>query len=441
MLRYLCLIVPLLLPGAIADAKPLLLDSQETYGSTCIDFHDTYLRLVEICERALDEPGGSRSQRVEVLNALGNALMELEHYDRSETAFRQALELHPQSTMALRGLGWVFEGQGNCAEAAPFFEQANRIRPSAPGLFGAALCRNDLGELGFDDMLLQMEVGLSLDPDYTWGMRKKGWMLLDADRYEEAADMFAEAIGVDDRDTIARRGLAATYRNMDDFDRALEEINKALAIDPDGAYLLSERSLILFYLDRNKKAADDAQRVIDALPDYATGYVRKARALAELGRRGEALDLMDEAYERLGTGGFLSYWYARLLYDDEQYGASVSVLKRLAETGEADQYDFGLLARAQLARDHVDGAREAVDRVLEIDPDYKWGIFYDSLVLIESGAFDAAVDRFDDALEAGLHWSNYQTFNEHLVANGQFMKAIEMRVRYNDWKKAQRQDN
>ncbi len=423
--------------AAQAVAKPLLLNSQDTHSAACIDFDDTFERMVRICELGLTDPGASQSQRLEMMNSLGHALMELERYDRAEQVFRDMLKLGPDSAAARRGLGWIEEGRGNCEAALIHFEASRQIRPSAPALFGSAICQLDTGRLDLDAALLQMETGLSLDPGYAWGVREKGWRLLDARRYEEAAAEFSRAIALDGNDINARRGLASSLRRQDAFEPALKEINAAINIDPDGPYLLAERSLILFYLDRNKLAAKDAQRVIDLLPDWPTGYVRKARALSDLGRRGDALDLLGDAYERIGENSFLAYWYASLLYDDEQYGAAVSVLKRLAEAGIADKHDFGLLAEAQLARDYVDGARAAVGQALALDPGFSWSVFLDAVVLIEEGQFDSAVARFDEALDGGLAWRHFRMFNRHLVANGQFMRAIEIRVRYNDWKLSQ----
>lgn len=432
MLRVLCAALSGTVWLSAADAKPLLNSSEDTYVRVCIDHEESYTRLVAICEQGLTDPGASRSQRLEMMDSLGHALMALEQAGRARDVFQEMLTMDANSADALTGLGWLEYNEDRFEDAVAFFRQSVERGPTAGALagLGSSLHRGD--EIDLDAALEYLDGALSLSPEYLWVMREKGWLLRRADKYEAAEAVFREVLDIYDEDGNALLGLARTLRSQDKYEAALPIITKATRLYPDEAAYANERARLLYLADRNKSAVKEAQRMIDGWPDDSRGYVRKARPLADLGRREEALDLLSEAYDRLDHDNFLAYWYARLLIDDAQHGAGIAVLKDTIRRDEADRYDFELMARAQLARDYVDGAREPVKQALALDPEARIAIFYDALIMIEDGKYDAAQARFDEALALGLPWYRFREFNTYLIRHGRFMQAIALRVRYND---------
>ncbi len=420
----------------VADAKPLLRSSEDTHVRACIDYDDTYARLVAICEHGLTDPGASRTQRLEMMDSLGYTLMWLGKAERARDVFEEMLSMDPDSRDALTGLGWLAYDEDRFEAAVDLFRQSMDRGPSAAALagLGSSLHRGD--EIDLDNALEHLEGALSLSPNYRWAIREKGWLFRRADRHAEAEAQFRNALEIYDEDENALYGLALSLHGQQKYGEALPPITKATQLYPDEFSYANERARLLYLADRDKAAVKEAQRMIEAWPDDSRGYVRKARPLADLGRRGEALDLLSGAYDRLEYDGFLSYWYARLLIDDEQYGAGVAVLKDVVRREEADRYDFELLARAQLARDYVDGARGPVKQALALDPEARIAMFYDALIMIEDGNYDAAEARFDEALALGLSWSRFREFNAYLIRHGRFMQAIALRVRYNDRNKS-----
>ena len=74
------------------------------------------------------------------------------------------------------------------------------------------------------------------------------------------------------------------------YKEALECYSKAIELDPNDPILYSNRSLMHINLNEFEPALVDADKAISLKPDYGKGYLRKGKALASLQRTKEALD-------------------------------------------------------------------------------------------------------------------------------------------------------
>lgn len=420
----------LILLAPPAQAKPPLPDSQQTPASTCIDFNTSYLRLIDICREALDAPGASLSQRIDMLDSLGWALYGLDRDDEARTTFEQILKLDPASDDGHAGLGWLNYDDDDYTTAARHFEAAMARSPNARVLAGLGASRFYATEIKAQEAVELIDAALAIDPDYQWALRRKGWILVDAEEWEAAEAAFRAATAQDPSDANAQYGLAYILSELDRWNEALAPINRALEEEPRSARALSRRSLIHYYLDHPKMALKDAEAVIELQPDWSEGYVRKARALDDLGQRQEALLLLAGADARIENDDFLIYWRASLLLDDDQPGAAMEQIARNADGPDGDFHDFLLQARIALRLDDGTVARSAIDSALALRPEDRWALFYAAQVLVGEQSFDSAELCFDAAVSAGLSKSNLPEFLKALIAKGQLIQAIRIRARY-----------
>ena len=417
--------------GAPLSAKPLLTNSQDSYAKACLAFDETYERVLRICELALAGEGFSKKQKLEMMASQGNAYLGLDQFDAARTVYERMLRLDPTDTEALNGLGWVMRNQDDYDGAAASFEASLAHHPSAESLAGMAASRFAAGQIDLAEALSQLDASLAIDPDYRWALREKGWMLRDAERLDEAAASFQAALVIEPEDVNALSGLARSLRGQNKFDAALKQVGLAIKLEPDNADLLAERSLILFYLDRNKQAIKDADRVIALDPNWSGGYVRKARALSDLGRNLDAVAVLAAAEEQTGFDPYLVYWQADILAEDNEFDASLVQLSRLVEAGVEDVHDLHLLTFVQLGRNDIVGAREAVDAALARDPEGAFSLYYDARVLVEEGKLDRAEKRMTAAVDAGLSDHNIGLFLGALATKGAYVQMIRLRIAFN----------
>jgi len=80
-----------------------------------------------------------------------------------------------------------------------------------------------------------------------------------------------------------------------DYAAALDSYSAGLAVEPDHAILLSNRTLCLHKLGRLEDALVDAKRCVALRPDFFKAFLRGALVLRELGRPQEALELLRKA--------------------------------------------------------------------------------------------------------------------------------------------------
>ncbi|WP_108859940.1 lipopolysaccharide assembly protein LapB [Ruegeria sp. Alg231-54] len=416
--------------AGVGQAKPLLTNSQETYVSTCLDQSDTPERIIEICQHGLGNVGASDRQRIEMLDKLAWAYYDLDDIGQADDAFAEILTLNPDAELGLQGLAWVYYNRDDCAAATAMFRQAVSRKPNASNMAGLAASARRAGEMDFADFEEMMQTALALNPEYTWAMRELVWKLVDHNRQNEALSLFRTTSELDPYDPYAEYGVAFLLSEQNDWEAAFDHVSRALELKPDFVTALSRRSLILLMLDRPKQALKDAEAVIEAEPGDSDGYVRKARALSDLGQRSQAHEVLELAESRVGPGSYLLYWWANLLADDLEYEAALFHIRRSVALEGVDRFDNRLHADIALGPGHTDEARDAIDQALGLYPDGEFEQYTNALVLLAEGRFDAAESMFDSATAAGLHQDYLSDFLAALVAEGRFMQAIKMRARH-----------
>ena len=415
--------------ASVSAAKTPLIDSQQTAASACIDYEGTYAQIIERCKSGLSATGASKVQRLDMMWSLGWAYLDTDQYEQSEAVFKDMLDLNPDAVEAMNGLGWLAEEKDEYRKGYGFFQTSVATNPTASGLSGLSKTQYELGDIDLDTAIELLEAALSLDPDYGYALRERGWMLLNADQDARAETAFGEALGYNQYDENALLGMARALRNQDKYTDGLGYVNTLLDRDPDSYFGYAERALILFHLDRDKQAIKDADRAISMRPGSTSGYVTKARALSALGQRADALTLLDGALEKTGPSAVITYWQADLLTKDNRFADAVTVLNRSVERGVADHYDYRLMGYALIEQDKFDEARKVVDLALA-ESQTSYSVYLDAILMVEAGQMDDGVARFDTAMSKGLAAYRVGDFNKRLIRMGEIKRAIELRAKY-----------
>jgi tetratricopeptide (TPR) repeat protein len=197
----------------------------------------------------------------DIQNRLGEALERIGALDASIDAFRRALAERPDFRKASANLILALAKAGRGAEAV---DRAKALAADAPG-----------------------------DPDrqFTLGLAQS------EQDVAEAIATFRRVLQIDPRHTLARYNLALVLRRVDRLPDALQELDRAIAIEPraEAHYM---RGVILMHQGDLAPAADAFRAAVRTDPKYADAYyalgsVLKAQrdwnAAAESLRRAVAL--------------------------------------------------------------------------------------------------------------------------------------------------------
>ena len=300
----------------------------------------------------------------------GAILQDEEDFNAAESAFRKALEIQPEHSEALQALGLFLVTQERFEEAIPYLRKHLEKTPddssSLDGIINAFLELPDHSHDALD--VLQHAWKHSQNPDI--GLRygryltflgkekekvyevykeilevaKTPKILSDFafscwffDEYEKAIDLLQQAINMDSSYTDAIRLLAQCYYLTVDLSKALETIEKAIALEPndyrswqlktdilieekdyDKALISSEKGIellrkdeeelnshssslmnpffqkikILFSTNRIDEGLKFAGVARELIPGNRHFYLYPAQKLSELGRPTEALELL-----------------------------------------------------------------------------------------------------------------------------------------------------
>ena len=95
---------------------------------------------------------------------------------------------------------------------------------------------------------------------------------------------------IDPKDARAHSNLGTAHERRGDFDAAIEDYTRAIAIDRDYANAYSNRSYAYFRKGEASRALEDADRAIALDSRLAMAHVNRGHALAALGRTDDAAD-------------------------------------------------------------------------------------------------------------------------------------------------------
>lgn len=112
-------------------------------------------------------------------------------------------------------------------------------------------------------------------------------------QYEKARQGYRELLEQDPNDLDARRGLARTLMEMERYDEALAQFNRAIDADPDFGATYANRAILYDRTGRYRKALTDYRRAIeldpelDEGPGWLTRFLRNQPDVPTIGERAD----------------------------------------------------------------------------------------------------------------------------------------------------------
>jgi tetratricopeptide (TPR) repeat protein len=114
-------------------------------------------------------------------------------------------------------------------------------------------------------------------------------------QYQRAYEGYSELLRADPGDLDARRGVARTLLQMQRYDEALAQFNRAIEADPDFGATYANRGILHDRMGRYERALADYRRAIELDPEVAEGpgwltrFLRNQPKVPTVGARAEYL--------------------------------------------------------------------------------------------------------------------------------------------------------
>lgn len=219
-------------------------------------------------------------------------------HDRLVSICRQAVAAQPDDLPLLRELGVALLLAGRSTEAVEVFEKVAAMEPDAPELF----------------CLL-------------------GDALLAAGRVTDGEEAYRQAVALDPEDAPHfYQRLANALADLGELDRAEAMLNRSLAVRAADPLCLIGLAELQVRQERYNEAKHSTETAAAFNPRFAASYYnRLARALAEVGRHAEAVEIFERAIA-LEKGNAFLYLYQAASYEKLNLPDQAEEARRKAES-------------------------------------------------------------------------------------------------------------
>ncbi len=274
--------------------------------------------------------------------SLSNKSVALEYLGRvaeAEQAVRLLVAEHPDDASGWGCLAYILNLHGKTDEALDAIERSINIAPQEPQHV-ATKCQI-LSALGRHAQALdEAESACRAWPSDVQCVLAKGDALLDLRRLEEALEEYDKAMAINPRFLYALCHRVTCLRRMRRYEDAVECCDRLFDVAPQHAHALFEKAYCLLMLSRQEEAVATYRHFMELSREegrVATGTIQKAASLLGKHRLYDvALELMDRAVALAPKDPKLAMQRCDLLIEVGRYGEAIELISEAIEGGAAE---------------------------------------------------------------------------------------------------------
>lgn len=219
-------------------------------------------------------------------------------YEKAIEAYKQALQLSPNSEEVYYHLGMAYGSLGRYKEAIAAYNRAIRINPDyAAAYYNLGHAYSNLKQ--YDRAIRAFRQAIHYEPDNIEAYFALGYAYFDSRKDAEAAAAFEEAIRRKPDNPYAYFNLGLLYFPNGPHAKAVDAFTQAILRDPRYSEAYYHRAYAYLYMGRENSAAGDAEiylslkgwRAESSLPMAIVAYFGHTQAR----REAEARRVLEEA--------------------------------------------------------------------------------------------------------------------------------------------------
>jgi tetratricopeptide (TPR) repeat protein len=152
--------------------------------------------------------------------------------EEKQKALEEACKKNPKDVQAAFDLGNLYYDQGNREEAEKTFRKVLELKPDhVRALVNLGVVLNEGGKS--QDGLAQLEKALAVKPNDSEVLAVKGQILYALKRYNEAVDLYKQAIQINSKSQKGHYWLGVAFADAGIYREAIKEWKIVVDIDPD----------------------------------------------------------------------------------------------------------------------------------------------------------------------------------------------------------------
>lgn len=204
----------------------------------------------------------SNPETAEKIFRWGKVLEDAGEFDGALARYREALDVEPANVAVLSQIGRLTIKLGKYNEAVRVLEKAIVISADNPDIM------NDLGvAMTFNGQAQEAVVLydrlLTTFPDYLPALFNKGYALVQVRDYENARPLLEEYIRRKSDDAMAFGVLAVLELAEKNYDKALELLDRAIAVSPEWSMPYLDAAAVCAGMDQGERALGYLERALE----------------------------------------------------------------------------------------------------------------------------------------------------------------------------------
>lgn len=206
------------------------------------------------------------------------------------------------------------------------------------------------------------------------------------------------------------------------MDEMLQAYNRATELEPSYQEVVSERLRLAYFnefsrgVDAFNRGSDDTSAYAEAAdyfalageiqPDSAAAYVNQAFALLNAGNSEAAIEPLNRAVDKGDTQPETFIFLAELYIGDNQPQEAIDILERAAELHPENSDIQAQLLNAYVQSGEVDQAMEQYRTALNSDPQNELYLYNLGSLLLEAEEYEEAIEHLSRAVEIDPDYAN-----------------------------------
>jgi len=331
---------------------------------------------------------------------------ELERYDEALEVVEKGLKIDNKEPYLYNNKATILFNKGELDKALDLIDIAIKFNGDADFLFKKSLWLLEKGLLF--KALIEIERALEINSNYIEAREFKIELLERLESYEAVVLEYDKVIELDpNNDDHYINKSAVLNNNLEEYDLALEAVEKGLEINQKNPVLFENKAMILINKGKIEESIDAIDSALaieensETLSKKAYLLQEKAYTLKELEKNEEALKAIEKSIELFAD--FDSYIIQEeCLFELKRYNEALEVIESAIPLADDDfilndclNDKASILAKLKRKEE----SKEIIQSLIEKEPDEAY--YYDTFgeIYIWSKEFEEALKKFDKAIE------------------------------------------
>ena len=298
---------------------------------------------------------------------LGTTHFENGEYEKAEEAYKKALELYPEFSLALSGLANVYEKKGNFKDAYLYSKKAYPFIKELPEGFLIKIAEyavNSKNEKDAINLLKGKKFGWEKFSSYYSALG-----ILSESIGENPINYYREALNLNPADPPACEKLLNYYLKSNNYESAALLLKNAWDSSQGNLNLMNSLGVVCLKNGQGKIAEDIFNTLLKSNPNEANLLGNLSIALRMQGKAKEAEKVLKEALKINPKDAQLCFNYGICLEELGNYGQALFYFNKAKELNMKGFHLYNSLGRVYLKLGQKEKAKEAFQTSLSIKSD------------------------------------------------------------------------